>query len=142
MDEYLKWNPADYEGITQIQLPPHKLWTPDIFLFNHQVGSAAHQVVTKMAGDIIEEENVRGPKLVWRKLNLGDALIVSRVPLQVLIHPLEVEPHQRSQDTPLIVIFHNLFQHCLHIHHNWNAAVQHRDEHGVVALVEVNQAIK
>merc|ERR1712130_896393 len=38
MDEYLKWNPADYEGITQIQLPPHKLWTPDIFLFNDVTG--------------------------------------------------------------------------------------------------------
>merc|ERR1712192_196846 len=38
MDEYLKWNPADYEGITQIQLPPHKLWTPYIFLFNDVTG--------------------------------------------------------------------------------------------------------
>merc|ERR1712233_261566 len=38
MDEYLKWNPADYEGITQIQLPPNKLWTPDIFLFNDVTG--------------------------------------------------------------------------------------------------------
>merc|ERR1711936_1563180 len=34
MDDYLQWNPEEFEGITQIQLPPNKVWTPDIFLFN------------------------------------------------------------------------------------------------------------
>jgi len=78
-------------------------------VLNHQVRPAAHQVLSKMAGDIIEEEDVRRPKLVWRKLDLGDALIVRWVPLQVLVHPLEVKPHQRGQYAPLIVVFHNLF---------------------------------
>merc|ERR1712209_339240 len=45
MDEYLKWNPADYEGITQIQLPPNKLWTPDIFLFNDVTGHFGEELM-------------------------------------------------------------------------------------------------
>ena len=37
-DDYLKWNPEDYGGVDRMQLPPSKVWTPDIFLFNDVTG--------------------------------------------------------------------------------------------------------
>ena len=30
MDEYLSWNPDDYEGETLITIPLHLVWTPDV----------------------------------------------------------------------------------------------------------------
>ena len=33
-DEFLKWNPDDYEGVDEIRIPSHKIWTPDIRLYN------------------------------------------------------------------------------------------------------------
>ena len=33
-DEFLEWNPADYEGVNEIRIPSHKIWTPDIRLYN------------------------------------------------------------------------------------------------------------
>jgi hypothetical protein len=38
-DEYLKWNPADWDGITSIVLytdidEPNVIWTPDMYLYN------------------------------------------------------------------------------------------------------------
>jgi len=38
MDEYLQWNPNNYGGIERLQLPPSRIWTPDIFLFNDVTG--------------------------------------------------------------------------------------------------------
>jgi nicotinic acetylcholine receptor len=38
MDEYLQWNPSNYGGIERLQLPPSRIWTPDIFLFNDVTG--------------------------------------------------------------------------------------------------------
>merc|ERR1719447_1640216 len=105
-------------------------------VLDHQVGSAAHQLLTKVSSDIVEQEDVWSPKLVWWQLDLGDPLVVGWVPLQVLIHPLEVEPNKGGKNAPFIVIFHNLFQHGLHIDHNGDTAVQHRDEHGVVICKE------
>merc|ERR1719394_2242631 len=63
-------------------------------VLDHQVGSAAHQFLTKVSCDVVEKEYVWSPKLVWRQLDLGDPLVVGWVPLQVLIHPLEVEPNK------------------------------------------------
>jgi len=37
-DEYLRWNPDNYDGIERLQIPPSKIWTPDIFLFNDVTG--------------------------------------------------------------------------------------------------------
>merc|ERR1711931_476097 len=37
-DDYLKWDPEDYGGVDRMQLPPSKIWTPDIFLFNDVTG--------------------------------------------------------------------------------------------------------
>jgi len=37
-DDYLKWDPADFGGVERLQLPPSKVWTPDIFLFNDVTG--------------------------------------------------------------------------------------------------------
>lgn len=34
-DEFLEWNPADYEGVNEIRIPSHKIWTPDIRLYNY-----------------------------------------------------------------------------------------------------------
>merc|ERR1711909_243001 len=37
-DDYLKWDPEEYGGVDRMQLPPSKIWTPDIFLFNDVTG--------------------------------------------------------------------------------------------------------
>ena len=33
-DELLRWNPRDYGGVDNVRLPPDKIWTPDIILYN------------------------------------------------------------------------------------------------------------
>ncbi|KAH9424827.1 Neurotransmitter-gated ion-channel transmembrane region [Dermatophagoides pteronyssinus] len=38
-DYQLTWDPADYGGITVLQLPPDKIWKPDIVLFNNADGN-------------------------------------------------------------------------------------------------------
>ncbi|CAD5116830.1 DgyrCDS5676 [Dimorphilus gyrociliatus] len=35
IDENLSWNPADYDGLEDIRLPPSITWTPDIVLYNN-----------------------------------------------------------------------------------------------------------
>ena len=35
MDSKLRWNPHDYNGITEINVPPEVLWVPDIVLYNN-----------------------------------------------------------------------------------------------------------
>ena len=37
-DDYLKWDPEKFGGVQRMQLPPSKVWTPDIFLFNDVTG--------------------------------------------------------------------------------------------------------
>jgi len=37
-DDYLKWDPEEYGGVDRLQLPPSRVWTPDIFLFNDVTG--------------------------------------------------------------------------------------------------------
>ena len=44
-DDYLKWDPEQYEGRTRLELPPSKIWTPDIFLFNDATGSFSDSLV-------------------------------------------------------------------------------------------------
>ncbi|XP_075587845.1 nicotinic acetylcholine receptor beta1 isoform X1 [Dermatophagoides farinae] len=38
-DYQLTWDPADYGGITVLQLPPDKVWKPDVVLFNNADGN-------------------------------------------------------------------------------------------------------
>ncbi len=33
-DEYLQWDPKDYEGIDKIRFPIDAMWKPDLFLYN------------------------------------------------------------------------------------------------------------
>ncbi|XP_019622605.1 PREDICTED: neuronal acetylcholine receptor subunit alpha-9-like [Branchiostoma belcheri] len=39
-DEFLVWNPEDYDGITSIRIPSEKIWRPDIVLYEriHEEG--------------------------------------------------------------------------------------------------------
>ncbi|XP_054858945.1 neuronal acetylcholine receptor subunit alpha-3 isoform X2 [Eublepharis macularius] len=37
-DYKLKWNPEDYGGVRFIRVPSHKIWKPDIVLYNNAVG--------------------------------------------------------------------------------------------------------
>merc|ERR1711936_1179463 len=54
MDDYLQWNPEEFEGITQIQLPPNKVWTPDIFLFNDVTGRFGDELMRSRPYLVIE----------------------------------------------------------------------------------------
>ena len=33
-DIFLTWEPADYDGLKVLRLPCHKIWLPDIVLYN------------------------------------------------------------------------------------------------------------
>ncbi|XP_074648838.1 acetylcholine receptor subunit alpha-L1-like [Tubulanus polymorphus] len=33
-DEFLKWDPAEFGGITEIRIPIHYIWKPDVVLYN------------------------------------------------------------------------------------------------------------
>ena len=44
-DDYLKWDPEQYGGRTRLELPPSKIWTPDIFLFNDVTGHFSDDLV-------------------------------------------------------------------------------------------------
>ena len=33
-DEYLRWNPDDFGGVTVVRLEANQIWIPDIMLFN------------------------------------------------------------------------------------------------------------
>ena len=33
-DEYLVWDPDEYDGITSVRLSSEKIWIPDIMLYN------------------------------------------------------------------------------------------------------------
>ena len=41
----LRWNAEDYSGLTRMELPPSKVWTPDIFLFNDVTGHFSDDLV-------------------------------------------------------------------------------------------------
>ena len=32
--DYMKWNPAEYGGVSEMNIPVGKIWTPDILLYN------------------------------------------------------------------------------------------------------------
>ena len=34
IDEYLRWDPDEFGGITEIRIPCQKIWLPDIVLYN------------------------------------------------------------------------------------------------------------
>merc|ERR1711953_3851 len=44
-DDYLRWDPELYDGLSRVELPPSKVWTPDIFLFNDATGSFSDSLV-------------------------------------------------------------------------------------------------
>lgn len=33
-DDFLTWDPADFHNITALRIPCHKLWLPDMVLYN------------------------------------------------------------------------------------------------------------
>ena len=44
-DDYLKWDPEEYGGVKKLHLPPSKVWTPDIFLFNDVTGHFSDDLI-------------------------------------------------------------------------------------------------
>jgi hypothetical protein len=30
----MRWNKSEYGGIEDIRMPPHKLWKPDVLMYN------------------------------------------------------------------------------------------------------------
>ena len=44
-DDYLIWDPELYDGLSRVELPPSKIWTPDIVLFNDATGSFSDSLV-------------------------------------------------------------------------------------------------
>ena len=51
-----------------------------------------------MSRHIIEEEDVRGPDLAGRQLQPGAALVLLRVPLEVVVLPGQVQPDEAGED--------------------------------------------
>jgi hypothetical protein len=34
----MRWNKSEYGGVGDIRIPPHKLWKPDVLMYNRWVG--------------------------------------------------------------------------------------------------------
>lgn len=33
----LRWNTSEYGGVKDLRIPPHRLWKPDVLMYNRQV---------------------------------------------------------------------------------------------------------
>lgn len=33
-DMNLRWNASDYGGVRDLRIPPHRLWKPDVLMYN------------------------------------------------------------------------------------------------------------
>ena len=42
-DDYLTWNPSEWEGIREVIIPPTEIWLPDFGLENRQIFCGASQ---------------------------------------------------------------------------------------------------
>ncbi|CAF1068539.1 unnamed protein product [Rotaria sordida] len=47
IDEHLKWDPMDFNNITNISIPASDLWRPDLVLFNNADGNYEVKLMTK-----------------------------------------------------------------------------------------------
>ena len=34
VDVNLRWDPAKYGGVSDLRIPPHRIWKPDILMYN------------------------------------------------------------------------------------------------------------
>jgi len=70
MDDYLQWDPANYGGIERVHLPPTKIWTPDIFLFNDVSGDYGDDLLRRSPWLVVENNgHVRWiPPLILKTL--------------------------------------------------------------------------
>lgn len=37
-DMNLRWNTSDFGGVKDLRVPPHRLWKPDVLMYNRYVG--------------------------------------------------------------------------------------------------------
>ena len=51
----------------------------------------------EVSGDVIEEKDVRCPDLAGRQLQPGEAAVLLRVPLEVVVLPGQVQPDQAGE---------------------------------------------
>ena len=56
------------------------------------------ELIAKMAGDIVEKKDIRGPNFAWWKLKSFYSTKVCWVPLQVIILPAHIQPDQSSEN--------------------------------------------
>lgn len=36
-DMNLRWNASEYAGVKDLRIPPHRIWKPDVLMYNRQV---------------------------------------------------------------------------------------------------------
>ena len=96
------------------------------------------KIICKVSGDIIEQENIRSPNSAGWKLHPIYSSILLRVPLEIVILPVHVQPHQGGEDTLakysvifiiiLIYLVHvniyDLLQSCFHKHLLGNTCIR------------------
>ncbi|CAH1268275.1 CHRNA9 [Branchiostoma lanceolatum] len=51
VDEYLQWEPADYDGLESLRVPSSLVWTPDIVLYNNADDDFSSRMETNVALD-------------------------------------------------------------------------------------------
>merc|ERR1719250_200615 len=105
-------------------------------MLHHQEGVVFLQVVTKVASDIIEEENIRSPDLTRRKLHPIHSSIIFRIPLQIIIFPAHVQPDKGGEDSLLHVKTDYFLQSSLKENLLVNTLILDRDEERVVVGAE------
>ncbi|KAI8495299.1 acetylcholine-gated cation-selective channel [Branchiostoma belcheri] len=51
VDEFLQWDPVDYDGLESLRVPSRMLWTPDIVLYNNADDDFSSRMETNVALD-------------------------------------------------------------------------------------------
>ena len=47
-DVNLKWNKSEYGDVEDIRIPPHKLWKPDVLMYNRLVLKLIMQLIRSL----------------------------------------------------------------------------------------------
>ncbi|PIK48348.1 putative neuronal acetylcholine receptor subunit alpha-9-II-like [Apostichopus japonicus] len=58
-DEYMRWDPSDYEGLKKTKVSSNKIWLPDLFFYNN-----ADQLYHKFLKDTIVKVDFSG-EVLW-----------------------------------------------------------------------------
>ena len=74
------------------------------------------QIIREVAGDIIEQEDIWSPNFARGKVKLFYSSILFGIPLEVVVLPVHVQPHQCGESTLITkLLSHKIY--CFYLLH-------------------------